>query len=624
MKNELQEIRRSTAVTTFGPGSVVDFRAGGGAVSGVAAGLEEWDRSFPPPGLKHPQTIQETRLQKKLSVDGFRSPPVKFERGTNDKPDLRRLVAVRFPKWLQCPRCDTIKPERRWMSDPGKAYRYCASCTAKSPGSQKELVIPVRFVMACKDGHLDEFPWDLWVGHKDDCDLSKITNADSHPGLKLIAKRPGLAGLILSCPKCNASRSMDGVFSKKTWENAPKCKGRRPWIANGDQDCGKELYTVQRGASNLYFPVTESALSIPPWTDRLQEAIGPSWATLTNLEDMSKLEDYIELLSNGELKGALEELDMSPAELAEAVRERLSSYDQVRTDDLRPAEYRQFVSEPGRREDPDNKFETRREKVTPEISPYISRVVRAVRLREVRAIRGFTRISPPGSPDSSMASLSKTKLNWLPAIEVRGEGIFLSLNGNRLLDWEKQPSVVERVSECVGRHRRDHGGVYGGSDGVPSEVTARYMLCHTLSHVLMRQLTLECGYSSAALQERIYAGNDPDRMAGLLIYTATPDSDGTLGGLERQGKVGRIEGVLKRSIEAIEWCSSDPLCISDMMGASNSCSSSVCHACCLAPETSCEVFNFFLDRALLIGTNENPELGFFRDILGECDGNPLA
>ena len=617
MKNELQELRRSAVITTFGPGSVVDFTVNGCAVSGVAAGLEEWDHSFYPAGLTNPQIIRETRLQKKLKVKGFRTPPVKFESGKKDNPDLRRLVAVRFPKWLQCPRCDIIRPERRWMRDSGKAYRYCSSCTAKVPGGQKVMVIPVRFVMACKDGHLDEFPWDFWVGHKNDCRLSTTEDPDSHPGLRLKAEGPGLAGLFLSCPECKARKSMDGIFSKRTWESAPKCKGRRPWLSNGDQTCGKELYAVQRGASNLYFPVTESALSIPPWSDRIQETLGIWWGSLTDLEDMTKLKDYIELLSNGELKQALDELEMTPAELADEIHERISTYDQVYTDDLRPAEYRQFVSEPGKRRVIDNDFETRREKVSSEIEPYISRVVRAVRLREVKAIRGFTRISPPGAPDSTMAMLSKKEdMDWLPAIEVRGEGIFLALNGDRLSEWENQSSVTERVLKCNERYQINFGEDHRGDDWQPK--TPRYFLCHTLAHALMRQLTLECGYSSASLQERIYASSEGSPMAGILIYTATPDADGTLGGLQRQGKAGRIEGVLRRSIEAIEWCSSDPLCISDMMGASNSCSSSVCHACCLAPETSCEVFNFYLDRALLVGTGDDPEIGFFRDMTGRA------
>jgi hypothetical protein len=616
VKNDLQELRRSAVVSTFGPGSVVDFRAGGGAVSGIAAGLEEWDRSFPPAGLAHPQVIRETRLQKKLGVKGFRTPPVPAERGNDDDADTRRLVAVRFPNWLQCPNCDIIKPERRWKSDPGKAYRYCATCTENTPGNSKVFVIPVRFVMACQQGHVDEFPWDWWVGHNANCTHAKRDNQDRHPGLHLRSENPGLAGLILSCPKCGASRSMDGVFSKKTWERGPKCRGHRPWLADGDENCTKHQYAVQRGASNLYFAVTEAALSIPPWSDRLQEILGDWWNSLTNLDDLSKLEEYIGFLAKGDLESILKEIEMSPAELAEAIRTRLTSYAQLQTDDLRPAEYRQFITEPGRNRTPDIEFETRRESVPSEIAQWIYRVVRVVRLREVRAIKGFTRINPPGDPDApEIAKLSKQPMEWLPAIEVRGEGIFLALHEERVSAWEQRADVIARVSDCNARHTADWKERYGADATPPRPIIPRYMLCHTLAHALMRQLTLECGYASASLQERIYAGTGDEKMAGILIYTATTDSDGTLGGLERQGKSGRIGGILQRALDAIEWCSSDPLCITDMMGAIKSYSHSVCHACCLAPETSCEAFNSYLDRALLTGTGTSSGIGYFEEML---------
>src|ERR1700691_6700992 len=103
MANDLQNLRRSSVVSLFGPGAVVDFRADNAPVSGMAAGLEEWDSSFPPAGLANKQTVRETRLQKKLGVQGFRLPPVIEERRSDEDPDLRRLVAVRFPDWLQCP-----------------------------------------------------------------------------------------------------------------------------------------------------------------------------------------------------------------------------------------------------------------------------------------------------------------------------------------------------------------------------------------------------------------------------------------------------------------------------------------------------------------------------------------
>jgi hypothetical protein len=607
MANDLQNLRRSAVVSLFGPGSVVDFRADNAPVSGMAAGLEEWDSSFPPAGLANKQTVRETRLQKKLSVQGFRLPPVIEERRSDEDPDVRRLVAVRFPEWLQCPECDRIAPSRFWADDPGKAYRYCGPCTAKRPGSQKLFVIPVRFVLACPNGHVDEFPWHWWVDHKAGC---------KHSGdLYLKAQGAGLAGLRLTCPKCEASASMDGIFSKATWEHFKTCAGRRPWLAGADESCNEHVVGVQRGASNLYFPVTQSALSIPPWSDRLQESVGDYWNTLVNI-DSTQREAFIGMMSKGEFGPILDELKMSPAQLAAALENRVESYGEIDISDLRPAEFRQLVEDPGDRIDQDLDFEIRREIVPAEIVGLISTVVRAVRLREVRAITGFTRINPPGDEDSpKIAALSKTKLSWLPAIEVRGEGIFLSLNEDRLRTWETRSEVTTRADACHERYRQDWKSRHGADSEPSRTIEARYMLCHTLSHAIMRQLTLECGYSSSSLQERIYAESGEKSMAGVLIYTATTDSDGTLGGLQRQGTAQRIEGILTRSIAAMEWCSSDPLCITDMMGALNAFSHSACHACVLSPETSCEAFNYFLDRAYLVGTAEDRSIGFFSSLL---------
>jgi hypothetical protein len=605
--NDLQALRRSAVVSLFGPGAVVDFRAKNAPVSGMAAGLEEWDLSFGPAGLANSQSVRETRLEKKLGVQGFRLPPVIEERRKDDEPDKRRLVAVRFPQWLQCPECDKVASVRYWQDDPGEAYRYCPRCTAKRPGGKKVFVIPVRFVLACVRGHVDEFPWHWWVGHAPTC--------NHRNELILRSQGAGLAGLILRCPKCDAFRSMDGIFSKQTWANFKTCSGHRPWLPDGDETCTEHAVAVQRGASNLYFPVTQSALSIPPWSDRLQESIGDYWSTIVNV-DASQRELFIQMLSKGELGPILKELKMTPEQLSAAIDKRLSSYAELNTADLKPAEFRQFVEDPGDRLDEPLDFEIRREAVAPEIAPFICAVVRAVRLREVRAITGFTRINPPGDPNSpEIAALSRTKLSWLPAIEVRGEGIFLALNEQRLKAWEVLPEVSRRADECHQRYRTDWQSRHSTELEPEPFITPRYMLCHTLSHALMRQLTLECGYSSASLQERIYAATGGDAMAGLLIYTATTDSDGTLGGLQRQGLASRIGGILGRAIAGIEWCSSDPLCITDMMGALQSYSHSSCHSCVLAPETSCEVYNNFLDRGLLVGTPDAPDIGYFADLL---------
>jgi hypothetical protein len=374
------------------------------------------------------------------------------------------------------------------------------------------------------------------------------------------------------------------------------------------------MTAVQRGASNLYFPVTQSALSIPPWSDRLQESLGQYWETLAKVNPVQR-EQFIEMMSMGDFRPVLEELGMTPAQLAAAVARRIESYNEIETSDLRPAEFRQFVEDPGDRIDEDLEFEIRREDVPNAIKPWVGTIVRAVRLREVRAITGFTRVNPPGDPEApNIAPLSKTRLSWLPAIEVRGEGIFLSLNEERLTRWEANPIVSARAEQSHRDYRNDWKNRYGSESEPTRTVTSRYMLCHTLSHALMRQLTLECGYSSASLQERIYADTGDSLMAGILIYTATADSDGTLGGLQRQGRSDRLPGIIWRALRSIEWCSSDPLCISDMMSAQSTFSHSACHACVLAPETSCETHNSFLDRALLLGIPENPGIGFFTDM----------
>jgi hypothetical protein len=608
-RNDLGDLRRSAAMATFGPGAVIDFRAQDAPVSAVAAGLEQWDANFPPAGMLHPQAIREERLQKKLGIRGFRLPPVRDP--TSDQDKLRALVGVRFPEWLQCPKCDRIGPERLWSDEPGKAGRWCPQCTQNTPGTVKAYVVPVRFITACEHGHLDEFPWHVWVQHAEGC-----TNRSGH--LKLSSEQAGLAGIILSCPKCKKSRSLDGIFSAardgKAGSPLPPCRGKRPWLAGGDQQCGEQSRTMQRGASNLYFPVIESALSIPPWSDRLQEALGVQWDPIVNCvpEDRTL---FIRMLARGDLAPVLQDLNLSADQLAAEIEIRLAANDAIDTSDLRVEEYRQFVGGV-RAEGLDREFEIRPQSVPTEIKPWISRLVKAVRLREVRALRGFTRVQPPGDPDSpSVASLSLQKLDWLPAIEVRGEGIFITLNEDALRRWESSDEARSRALVVNDRWQKEWVERHGQDAAQPKPVSPRMLLIHTFAHALMRQLTLDCGYSSTALRERLYVSDDSNSMAGLLVYTATTDDDGTLGGLQRQGDPARIGRTVTAAIQSQAWCSSDPLCIEDMLAPHDGLSLAACHACVLAPETACEEYNRFLDRAMLVGKPGQPSLGFFGGLL---------
>jgi hypothetical protein len=605
--NELGPLRRSAAATTFGPGAIVDFRAGEATVSAVVAGLEEWDQNFPPKGMLHPQAIREERLQKKLKVRGFRLPPIRDPAREADAE--RALVAVRFPSWLQCPQCDRIAPEARWNYEPGRAGRICQECTNKAPSRQNVFVIPVRFVMACEFGHLDEFPWQIWVGHRESC-----TNRNGH--LTLRSEQAGLAGLILSCPKCNARRSMDGIFSKETWQRFSDCRGRRPWLAGAHETCTHKPRAVQRGASNLYFPVIESALSIPPWSDRLQEALGVHWDTIVRTDSEDRAQ-YIRILAKADLAAVLQELQLSAEQLAAEVERRLGAQDVIDTDNLRIEEYRQFTSGVVV-QGLDREFEIRPQLVPAALQKWFSRLVKVTRLREVRALTGFTRIQPPGdSTDTHIAPLAATPgLDWLPAIEVRGEGIFLEFAHAELTAWEAGTGAMSRAAEIHARWTKEWKARHGEDSLPPRAITPRFLLVHTFAHALMRQLTLDCGYSSTALRERLYVDGGSAAMAGLLIYTATTDDDGTLGGLQREGDPIRIERSVRAAIKSQTWCSSDPLCIENVLSGDDGLSLAACHSCVLSPETSCEEFNRFLDRATLVGTPVDQSIGYFTGLIG--------
>lgn len=611
MANDLGELRRSSVIQTWGPGAIVDFRTKGkyaGPVSAVMTGLEDWDKYAGPPGLQNKQVIYEPRLQKALNIAGFRLPPV----GGDDKHRSVKLRATRFPLWLQCPKCDTLRFVDGWTRHPGKAAPTCPMCS----GSKPVPVIPVRFIMACSNGHLDDFPWHLWVGHKDGC---------SSKDLKLTTRGAGLAGVYVSCPKCNASKSLNGIFSESTMERlGVSCKGKRPWL-HDREDCSLTPRVLQRGASNTYFPIIQSALSIPPWSDRLQQILGHNWDDLVNVQGgVDRQTMYIEMVLIDKLRreGVFDTLQVTEEELKTQLIDRVKQIDSMDTSTLRKEEYLQ-LSGPSSKEEEGSEFMTRQEPVPDEVSQWVGSLVRVVRLREVRALRGFTRIVPFGSepggedePGSSASPLSKERKPWLPAIEVRGEGIFLELDNGAVREWEQRPSVQARFSELKAL------AVTNGNTSVIEKLDfsgPRMLLIHALAHALIRQLTLECGYASASLRERLYVEQGDDQkagMCGLLIYTADSDADGTLGGLERQGKAARFGNVLIDAVRSLQWCSSDPLCIEGALSTSSPMNFAACHACLLLAETSCEEFNQLLDRAMLIGSPASPQLGFFSDLVG--------
>lgn len=591
--NGIGDLRRSTAASTFGPGAVADFRTDkGAAVSVVTAGLDEWIRAW-----ESLESVHDPRLQKILGVDGFKLPPVVRDRKTEG---AKAIPGVRFPRWLQCPQCDVIKIAKEWSNEIGGAERWCPSCTGARSAKHRVFVVPVRFVRACEAGHLDDFPWELWVEHTPEC--------KSRGPLKLRSIGAGIAGVRVFCEDCKASRGMDKAFGLE-WP----CSGWRPWLAEPAELCTSQLRTVQRGASNLYFPVTRSSLLIPPWDDNLEQRLGDKWADLLETD----IDERAAVLRKWLEKGRIDipsDWDRD-AFIVEAVA-RARQHEGLVVSDLREEEWTRFMNPAATGDVPTSDFEYRAERVAAEVNQHIVASGRVVRLRELRALVGFTRIIPPPSAEdlgkAKVARLSANPKNWFPAVEVRGEGIFLAFQPEKLNAWASEKGVAARGRALDDAFQGEFADRFG-EDAVPArKITPQFVLAHTFAHALIRQLALECGYSSASLRERIYSGT---YGTGILIYTATTDADGTLGGLQRQGLARRSTEVFRAAVQAVRWCSSDPLCISGAMMASNDTNLAACHACMLAAETSCEEFNRFLDRALLVGTPENPEIGFFHEWL---------
>ncbi|MFC1579156.1 DrmB family protein [Pseudomonadota bacterium] len=617
--NELGKVRQSNVVMNYGPGAIVDFRVPGtgAAVSVVAGGLEEWQKKAEEVGANAAdmKRLTEPRLAQKLKVSHFRLPPVAPDNpGDDDK--VIPLVGIRFPGWLQCPQCHLIQPVRKWGTEPGDPSRFCDTCSRDLPAGDRTYVVPVRFVTACRHGHLDDFPWSEWLHNGGSCE-----QRNRHRFI-LKSEGPGLAGLILSCPSCNRRKSMEFIFSPEAHKDRT-CTGARPWLQDGAEQCDQKPVSLQRGASNIYFPLMQSALVIPPWSEEIIRRLGYRWNQIASIkgDDQHSERDqriqYIEMFWD-EIREEIGDLDQ--VVFKELVEEKVAETRKSSSGNLRWDEYQQFMVAASRNRRAGDEFEVR--VVQPPAGiPHLSSLLRVVSLREIRALQGFTRIEPlPGSaghPPIQKQFLSRSNLGWLPAIEVRGEGIFIALDRGRLEAWEAKPEVLKRAEKLKTFEQSRVLNPDNVDIEISSRLGARFLLLHSLAHILMKQLALQCGYSSASLRERLYLGEGDKDMAGLMIYTATSDSDGTLGGLQRQGMANRFAPMFMEAIRANEWCSSDPLCIKGLVAATDSSTLAACHSCLLAPETSCEDFNRFLDRALLVGTPEDRGIGFFDDLLSK-------
>lgn len=536
------KLRLSQVITTFGPGAVMDLPR----ESIMVAGLDHW----PPSG----ETLQDPRLENSLGMEKFRSPVLASQVKSGGLP------CVRFPKQLICSGCGLFS-----------ASKKCKSCFSDA--------YPARLIVICPAGHADDFPWNWWVHRKAPC--------SGKSRLKLISqkKTAALSDLVIRCETCNQSRTLGGALGTTALQGL-KCTGKKPWLIGfQEEECHEKPRSVLRGASNVYFSSTLSALSIPPWSDQIQILINEQWQTLRQL-DISGLRSIL-----GQLK---EFSAYNPDDVILAVQRRKNNT--TTSSNLRQEEYLAFRN-PGVNNfnQPVSDFQIRSEPVPKQFQPQIAQVILATRLREVIVLRGFTRIDPPDpeNEDQALAPIAQNAQTWLPAVEHHGEGIFLELAEQYVRNWENRPPVQERMRKLnlaynTWREQRNLVPV--------PPVPSRTILLHTLAHLLIRQLSLECGYSSSSLRERIYSGKD---MCGLLIYTASADADGSLGGLVQQGLKDRFTQTLLALLDHARWCSADPLCTEHDPVKTGKLNGASCHVCSLVAETSCEKGNRFLDRAFI-------------------------
>lgn len=621
-------IRRAQLIAPFGVGAMLVIRDG---TSVITAGLDHWykrerDDTDSRDIDVSEYEFEEWRLQKFLNVDRFRLPPdFRPPNPVEQVPNTKLTIPfLRFPSWHFCPRCKHLFSVP--LSVRGK--QKCDICAARKKIS---YLVQVPFVAMCDHGHIQDFPWREWV--------HKSINPSCRDNLRLIAT----GGASLSAQQvvcdCGAKRSLASITDANELSHALEpggqpylCSGRRPWLGDNDgEGCGRNIRGSLRSASNVYFAEVRSAIYLPR----------------SNEDAPSEL---VELLENPPLSTLVKFLlDMNHKDLASLLREQQRLLLQDYTDKQIEAALKiiQFGKAPSSsnnqpvsgdsqemafRRDEFRVLRTSRNEtqLTIEEAPlqayqsfirtFFSRIMLIPRLQETRVLAGFTRILAENdqTPEQRRGLLWKvpptTEKSWLPAYKVYGEGIFLELNEGKLQEWEQQERVQQHLLPITKKYRELQLSLKIRE----RPIGPRFLLLHTLAHLIMNQLTFECGYSSASLRERLYVSDNPlEPMAGILIYTAAGDAEGSLGGLVRMGKPGYLEPAIQRALEGARWCSADPVCMESISQGGqgpDSCNLAACHSCALVPETACEEFNRFLDRAVVVGSINEGSLGFFNSI----------
>ncbi len=596
-------VRPSQLLHTYGVGALVDLPN----FCVIVGGLQAWDQ--PTEEIVEPRLLAAVQAQ--LGQQVARLVAMPWMENTRNPLDLWARIGVPvlpFPRWMRCTSCNTLSTidGGLFALEPSPhrldRIRYVhKNCNGKTP-----LVVPARFVMACSKGHLDEFPWIEFAHHYQKC---------AQGGGNLMLTEPGSGtrstDVVVTCTACKSSNVISRAFDRNSKE-LPRCRGRHPHLRSFDDTCEEVSETLLLGASNTWFGVTRSALAIPvAASSPIDQEVEALWTDLANpdITDATTLEQALKF------NPALQKLKAFPVlELWAAIeRRRIGTQEDDDAVDLKFPEWERFIDPKGA--PAGNDFTISSAGVPASYSAEIEQVVAVTRLRETTALVGFVRVDPPDSglmedaEDSPIVPLTTGVPYWVPAADVRGEGVFVQLPEDRIRAWEttaqQHPRMLALRAAIATRY------------GKKAWLGARYVLLHSFAHLLINELALECGYGAAALRERIYSesgdsGADP--MAGILIYTAAADSEGTLGGLVSMAKPETFGRVVAMARRRAELCSSDPLCAEHQPTLEDrTFHGAACHSCLFLPETSCERNNRLLDRATLVETLTDSKIAYLRD-----------
>jgi hypothetical protein len=589
------ELRRSQVVTTFGPGAMLDLPNH----SILVGGLEMWGD----PVLQRFTPIHEERLLERLrQVLGrpdvaMYAPPALAE---GDEP-ARGITGWLFPEWFVSQHEETPREgvrARRLLH-----RRELVKGKFFAPDKRHYPVVPIRFVQACVNGHIDDLDWHGFA-HEFASDCKRKLWLDER------GTSGDLADIFVRCECGRASRSLAGALPHGD-ASAPLgfCRGRRPWLgARSAEKCGGDEGKAQpnrllvRSASNAYFPQVLSVIHIPPSDAKLRAGVDKVW------EDFLLYVDEL-----GDMKRERKKAKVAPAlegfsdEQVFAEIQRRKSGASAPDKSLKHVEIETLLAqkESVGEDAPEGDFYATTLPLPKRTGAMgkVGRVVLVHRLREVTAQVGFTRFEAAVADvdgelalDVRRAALSR-EASWVPAIENRGEGVLVALDTGVLDDWVKRPAVQKRI----GALRDGFDAWKDGHAKVKLDFPGpRYVLLHSLSHLLITAVSLACGYSASSIRERIYV---TPAGCGILLYTGTPDAEGTLGGLVEVGR--HLGDHLRAALEYGTLCSNDPVCAQhrpDDRHQERFLHGAACHGCLLIAEPSCERRNEYLDRALVVPT----------------------